>query len=92
MEFLFEILFEFILEGSMEICKSKTANAFLRFFAFLFLVLFFGCFFVLFTFLGIRCLRNNLAGGTFILLVELGLLLLGEIKLYHYYLKNKVKK
>lgn len=71
MELIYEILFEFILEGSIEICKNKKINSIIRVGAFLTLFIFFSSFFIIFTLVTIQCLKNNILGGIFVLLIEL---------------------
>lgn len=92
MELLFEILLDFILEGSIEISKSTKVNKLLHYLAIAFIVLFFSSVILLMIFLGLCVMKENTLAGSII--VGIGLLMFGAsiYKFKELYLDKKVDK
>lgn len=91
MEFLFELIFELIIEGSMELCKNKNINFLIRIIAFLILLTLYSGFFIILTLIAIQCLKNNLLAGIFIVIFILILLILSINKFIKEY-RNRIWK
>lgn len=74
MEFIFEILFEFIFEGSLEIGTSKKVPLPVRVLAMIFFVLMSGGFLALFLAIALEIMKNSTFLGWLLILFDLFML------------------
>lgn len=91
MEFVIEVLMEFLLEGSISISSNKKYPKIIRYPLLFFVFLFFGSVFFLLFWFGIMLLKENVYGGIFILLVALLLFIGAFLKFKKIYLRKKEK-
>ncbi|MCI8331638.1 MAG: hypothetical protein HFE78_02285 [Clostridiales bacterium] len=74
MEYVFEFILEFILEGSLAICRSKKINRWIRWPLFIFLILFFASVIIGLFVAGVCMFRSSLPVS--LLFLAIGLFLL----------------
>lgn len=92
MENLFEILFDLIAEGSVEIASDKRVIKFIRYPLIALIILFFSAVIIGLIVLGIIiALQKSVVGGLFILAVGLLLLVLSLINIGGIHIKSKIK-
>lgn len=89
MDFLFELLFELIAEGTVELSKSKKVPKYIRYILIGIITLFFIAAIGLVFFVGLVVLKQNLFLGIIIIAVALFMLIMSIIKFKKTYLKNK---
>lgn len=91
MEFIFEIIFECILDGSIEACKSSKTPKFIRCLLIGIISLLFIAVIGLIVFAGILVLKENSLAGILLILLGLFLLCISIIKFRESYL-NKMNE
>ena len=89
MEFIFELIADLLLEGSMEIESNKKINKFIRYPILAIIILFFLVVIFGLMYLGIISLSSSLVGGLFIIIISLVLLIACIHKFREVYLKEK---
>lgn len=89
LDFLFELLFELIAEGTVELSKSKKVPKYIRYILIGIITLFFIAAIGLVFFGGLVVLKQNLFLGIIIIAVALFMLIMSIIKFKKTYLKNK---
>lgn len=88
MDFLFEILLEFALEGGMEASKSKKVPRIIRYLLIAIIVLFFAIIILGLFAIGILMLKESIAGGIFMILISIILFISAIIKFRKVYLSK----
>lgn len=92
MDFLFELLFELIAEGTVELSKSKKVPKYIRYILIGIIALFFIAVIGLVFFVGLMILKQNLFWGIIIIAFALFMLVMSIIKLKKTCLKRENKK
>ena len=69
LEFLFELIFEIIIEGSFELGASKKVWLPIRILSLILFIAIYVGFFALFIFVSISIMETNLAGGILLLVI-----------------------
>jgi len=75
MDFIFEIVFELIFEGGLEVTSNKKISKWIRYPILAIFILIFIAIISLIFFLGISSLKNSIIGG--IVIIGIGLFMLG---------------
>lgn len=91
MELIFEFILELILDGSIEVSKSKKIPKYIRYPLIVLISLFFIAIIGLVIFTGILILKESLIGGIFFILIGIFMFIMSIIKFRKTYL-NKQKK
>jgi len=81
MEWLFEFIFELVLDGSMEISKSKKVPKYIRYPLIAILFLFVLAVIGLILYAGVLCFSENMLAGIFFILIGLFMVIMGVIKI-----------
>ncbi len=89
METIFEFILELLLEGSIEISKSRKIPKYIRYPLIGLLSLFFLAVLGLIFVAGILVLKESLLGGIFLILLGAFLLVMAVLKLWKTYLARK---
>ncbi len=92
MEYIFEFIVEFVLEGSIEVSKSSRIPKYIRYPLIGILSLFFIAVIGLIFFTGILSLKENMLSGIFLILVGLFLLIMSVIRFRKAYLTKMNKE
>ncbi len=92
MEYIFEFIVEFILEGSIELSKSSRIPKYIRYPLIGILSLFFVAVIGLIFFTGLLSLKENMLSGILLILVGLFLLIMGVIRFRQAYLTKMNKE
>ena len=66
MDFIFELIFELLFEGGMEVSKNRKISKWIRYPILGLIALFFIAIIGLILFMGISILKDNILGGVFI--------------------------
>ncbi len=91
MEFFFELIVELVLEGSIEVSKSRKVPKYIRYPCIMILSLFFLAVIGLLFFAGIRSFRENVLAGIFLISIGAFLLIMSVIKFRKTYLTKRNK-
>ena len=86
MEFLMELILEIILEGTIEVSKSKKIPKFVRFLAIFMVLLFFILVIGLIILAGILFLKKSIMVGVCLILLDLFLAITSILKFFKIYL------
>lgn len=86
MEYLFELILNLVLEGSIEISKSKKVPKFIRYVFIILISLFIISVIGLIFFVGFLSLKQTIIGGIFIICFGLFMLVMSIIKFRKVYL------
>lgn len=89
MEFIFELIADLFLEGSVEIASNKKISKWIRYPILAIIILFFIVIIFGLMYLGIISLKNSLIGGAFIILVGIILFIACIYKFKEVYLREK---
>ena len=89
MEFIFELIAELILEGSIEISSNKKISKWIRYPLIFLIVLFFLTVIGLILFLGICLFNKNILGSLFIIAIGIIFLILSIVKFRKIYIKKE---
>lgn len=92
MDLIFEIVFEILLEGSLEISSNKKISKWIRYPAIILLISFFSIIIFGLIFVGIKSLNNNLVMGIFLIALGLFFLIGIIVNIKKNYVKVKGKK
>jgi len=89
MDFIFELVFELIFEGGLEVTSNKKISRWIRYSILAIFILIFIAIISLIFFFGISSLKNSIIGGIFI--IGIGLFMLGACiyKFRQFYLREK---
>ena len=74
MEFIFELVFELLFEGGMEVTSNRKVSKWIRYPLLAIFTLIFGGIIFLIVFMGVSSLENTIIGGLFI--IGLGIFML----------------
>lgn len=88
MEFIFELLVELLLEGSIEISSNRKLSKWIRYPLIILLILFFSTVIFGLLILGVLILKKNIAAGLFVIIVSLILLIGCIIKFKNIYINK----
>lgn len=89
MEFIFEFIIELLFEGVGEASQNKKISKFIRYPLIALIILFFTSFILLFVFMGVSILKDNIIGGILILLFTIVFLVLSIKKFKETYIEKK---
>jgi len=89
MEFIFELMADLLLEGSMEIASNRKISKFIRYPILAIIILFFLVVIFGLMYLGIISLSGSIIGGIFIIILSLVLLIACVCKFREVYLREK---
>ncbi len=89
MDFLIELLLELVLEGSVEIVKSKRVSRIIRYPLIFLLALFFAAVEGLILFVGISMLKTSVLGGVIVIALAVVFLIALVIKIVREYIKRQ---
>ena len=92
MDFLFELLFEFIAEGTIELSKSIRVPKYIRYPLIGIIVLFFAAVIAVMLIAGLVSLGENLLFGVILIALALFMLVMGIVKFRKTYLIRKHKE
>lgn len=92
MEYIFEILLELVLEGSVEVSKSRKVPKYIRYPLIVLIALFFIAVLGLIFFGGILALKKNVLVGIALILLGSLLLIMSVIKFRKTYLTRENKE
>ena len=88
MEFIFELLLELILEGSIEVSKNKKVSKIIRYPLIVLLIVFFLLVIGIIFYTGIIFLKDYFAYGILIIILGIIMLIMSIIKFKKVYLKQ----
>lgn len=89
MECIFEFILELVLEGGIEVSKSKSVPKFIRYPLIVIITLFFIAVIGLIFFAGILSLKENILVGIIFILIGVFMLIMSVIKFRKIYLVKK---
>ena len=89
MEFLIEILWDLLLEGSIEISSDKKISKFIRYPLIVVIILFFAVVIFGILILGIASLNENIYLGLLLIIISLIMLISAIIKFRKIYIERK---
>ena len=92
MEYIFEFIFELVLEGSIEVSKSRNIPKYIRYPLIVIISLFFIAIIGLIFLVGILSIKENMLLGIFLILIGLFLFIMSIIKFRKTYLCKTSKK
>ena len=92
MDFLIQIVFEFIFDGAIEISKSKKVPQYIRYPLIVFITLFFVAVIGLMLCVSFSVLKENILGGSILIALILLMLIMCIIKFRKEYLNRKNKE
>jgi len=92
MDFIFELLFELIAEGTVELSKSVKVPKFIRYPLIAIVILFFVGVIGLMVFAGLAAFQENVILGIALIAIALLILVMGIVKFRITYLKKKNEK
>lgn len=89
MELIFEFIIELLFEGVGEASQNKKISKFIRYPLIALIVLAYTAFILLFVFMGVSILKENMIGGILILLFTIVFLVLSIKKFKETYIEKK---
>ena len=89
MELIFEFIIELLFEGVGEASQNKKINKFIRYPLIALIILFFTAFILLFVFMGVSILKDNIIGGILIIAFAIIFLILSIKKFKETYIEKK---
>lgn len=89
MEFIFEILFELIFEGSLEVSKNRKISKFIRYPLIALIIIFFLLVIGLIIFTGVLTLKSSLIGGLLFIAIGILMFIMSIIKFRYTYINKK---
>lgn len=89
MELIFEFIVELLFEGIGEASQNKKIGKFIRYPLIALIVLFFAAFILLFVFIGVSILKDNMIGGILIIAFAILFLILSIKKFKETYIEKK---
>ena len=92
MEYIFEFIFELVLEGSIEVSKSRNIPKYIRYPLIVIISLFFIAIIGLIFLVGILSIKENMLLGIFLILIGLFLFIMSIIKFRKTYLCKTSEK
>ena len=87
MELIFEFIIELLFEGVVEASQNKKISKFIRYPLIALIILFFTAFILLFVFMGVSILKDNIIGVILILLFTIVFLVLSINKFKETYIE-----
>lgn len=92
MDFIIELVFDLLLEGSMEVSSNKKISKWIRYPILALLILFFATVIFGIIVVGVLILPKSILGGIFMILIGLIMLIMSIIKFRKKYLEIPNKK
>ena len=92
MDLIFEFIVELILDGTIELCKSRKVPKFIRYPLIILMALFFAAVICIIILTGIAALQGYLILGIILILFGLLMLVMAVIKFRKIYLSKKKQK
>lgn len=91
MEFIFELVIEVLVEGSLEVSKNKKINKWIRYPLLIGLILMFSCVIFGIFFLGIYLFKESVIASLILILISIVMLIASIVKFKKTYLEVQEK-